>query len=247
MAKIDKTLAETARVLFGEELSPISRYEDWLASRVPRVRMKKSCLTGKPVPTPAHSIFSLVPDGMVAELGMLKHASGLKADVNEEDSFGSMSQKMPKISLYITELAEGENIEVVDSAVYLNLSNAYKIVDVFTSKNVGLGFFNDYNDHAFGIGRSASCSFSIHCYNSKSLTRCFEADFCRNCSDIMFCHNCENVRESLFCCNVKNLRNAIFNKQVSKEEYLRVKKILVEWILSELKKNGRLPIDIYDF
>ncbi|MEI6577303.1 MAG: hypothetical protein WCO63_14090, partial [Bacteroidota bacterium] len=65
-----------------------------------------------------------------------------------------------------------------------------------------------------------SSEFNIRCFNSVKLSRCLEADFCRDCSGIYFSHNCENVHDSMFCFNVKNLRHAIGNVEVGREKFM---------------------------
>ena len=99
---------------------------------------------------------------------------------------------------------------------------------------------------AFGSFKSFDCHFSINCYNSKSVNRSLEVDFCKNCSDVMFCHNCDDVRDSLFCFNTKNKRYAVSNQVVGKEAYQEVRAKLVEYILIKLEKEKALDFDIFN-
>ena len=153
---------------------------------------------------------------------------------------------MGKIAIYITELVQGENREVHESVVYNNLHDACRVNDCFNSKHIAYNFFTDFNDHTFGAARTFYSSFCIHCYNSKNLNRAFEADACRNCSDIMFCHNCENVRDSIFCWNAKNLRYAVGNTVVGQEKFAQAKLMLAGFVLSELEPKGNLGFDIFE-
>jgi hypothetical protein len=49
----------------------------------------------------------------------------------------------------------------------------------------------------------------------------------------------------MFCFNVKNLRYAIGNAEVGREEFLRVKKLVLDEITRSLEKKSDFPISIY--
>jgi len=53
------------------------------------------------------------------------------------------------------------------------------------------------------------------------------------------------VEKGIFCFNLKGARYAVLNQQVSKEEYLRVKMILLEYINRELEEKAGLDFDIF--
>ena len=74
---------------------------------------------------------------------------------------------------------------------------------------------------------------------------CFECDSCFSCRNCFFCHNCENVEEGILCFNLKGARYAILNQSVSKEEYMRVKKMLLSYINGELETKGALEKSIF--
>lgn len=248
MAKpIDKAFAEATKVLFGKSLLSIEKYGEWLGRRMPKISREKSCVSGKEVLLPDYSIFSCAPREKLAGLESLQELGARGILIDGDEDVVCIAGKLRNVAIYITDLQLGENREVYESVIYNNLQDAYRITDAFNAKHIAYNFFTDLNDHSFGVAKTISSNFCIHGYNSKNLNRAFEADACRNCSDIMFCHNCENVRESIFCHNAKNLRYAVCNVQVGKEEYERLKKMLVEFVLAELEKKGGLEFDIFDF
>ncbi|VVB57904.1 Uncharacterised protein [Candidatus Anstonella stagnisolia] len=247
MKEIETAFSKTTKLLFGRELAGINDYAPWLLRRLPKGTTCKSCASERTLYVPSHSIFARVPRERAAGLDSFAALSAKKIGISENDSLGAISHKLPGISYYITELAEGRNINVEESAVYTDLFSSYRIVDCFYSKYVAYNFLTDYNESTFGCSRNFTSKFSIHCYNSKGVNLAFEADACTNCSGIMFCHNCEHVFDSLFCFNVKNKRYAVLNVEVGREEYLRVKKMLTDYILQNLEKKHSLPFDIFDF
>ena len=98
----------------------------------------------------------------------------------------------------------------------------------------------------FGCSVIFDSSHCINCHQSVKLTRCFESDSCRDCSDLYFCHNCEGCQECLFCFNVKSKRYAIANVEMKKEDYLRVKKMVLEEIGKKLENEHRLERSIFN-
>ncbi len=50
----------------------------------------------------------------------------------------------------------------------------------------------------------------------------------------------------MFCFNAKNLSYAIGNVQLQKEQYLRLKKIVLEEIAGKLEKEKQLDLSIYN-
>ncbi|MFH1285523.1 MAG: hypothetical protein ABIH99_02985, partial [Candidatus Micrarchaeota archaeon] len=100
--------------------------------------------------------------------------------------------------------------------------------------------------YIFGSQRAVSSLFSMKCYNSNSLTRCFEVDASTKCSDSYFCHNCEGLSEAMFCFNAKAKRHAIGNAELPREKYAKVKNAVVEQIASELERKHELKWDIFN-
>ncbi|PIN83161.1 hypothetical protein COV61_03915, partial [Candidatus Micrarchaeota archaeon CG11_big_fil_rev_8_21_14_0_20_47_5] len=125
-------------------------------------------------------------------------------------------------------------------------ANLYKIIDVFFSKNAAYSVYSYYDENVFGCFRAFYSKFCINCYNSSNLSGCLETDSSARSSGCYFCHNVENLQDALFCSNVKNLRYAVGNVEVGREEFLRIKEILLEYIREKLAKEGKLELDVYN-
>ncbi|MFA6531017.1 MAG: hypothetical protein WCT31_04760, partial [Candidatus Micrarchaeia archaeon] len=88
--------------------------------------------------------------------------------------------------------------------------------------------------------------FSMKCYDSVKLTRCFEVDGGRGCSDTYFSHNVEGLQNCAFCFNAKSKQYSVGNSEVGRERFMEVKKMVQEWVLEELeKKTGKSMPSIY--
>ncbi len=246
MNPAEKAFQETTSLLFGQPLAGLEKHSEWLSRKVPPGDICNSAIGGKEIYVPRYAAFKEIPRRLSAGKEAYAELSARKIALEDADGVGSISRKLKSIAMFITEFEHGTNLEVQGSTIYLNLMHAYKIVDCFESKHIAYSFFSDNCDHVFGMSKCFNCNFSINCQDSGDLKRCFEADFSKNCSDLLFCHNCENVRDSMFCFNAKSKRYAVANVEVGKEEYLRLKAMLVKHVLGQLEKHKGLKIDIYN-
>ncbi len=244
--EIENAFQQTTKLIFGEAINDFYRYEEWLARWIPSGAVLKSATNGKEIYLPDYSAMKFIPHERVADEASIEELSKRKIEISDAESIDSISKKLSEKTLFVCDVSMGTNVNVHKSCIYLNLSNAYRTVDCFNSKNIACSFWSDRCDYSFGVCKSFNCNFCINCNNSRDLTRCLEVDFSKNCSDVMFCHNCDNVRESLFCFNTKNKRYAIANVEVGKDKYIEIKKKLIEYIINELKTKQTLDIDIYN-
>ena len=92
--------------------------------------------------------------------------------------------------------------------------------------------------------RQLDSEFSVKSCDITVCKRCFELDNCTNCSNCYFSHNLEGCEECILCSNVKGMRYAVLNKQLSREEYARIKKLVLDYVNAELdsKKKCRRSI-----
>jgi len=224
----------------------MEKYGKWLGSRVPGGRRVKSCFGTGEAYLPDYGYFRKIPQAKVAsheDIGkasqpLLKSADGI--------SLAGIRQAIASGAYFVPTYAQGNNIGVEDSFEYKDCLNVRHAFDPFTSKNCAYALSIMDADSSFGLYRAGMpISFSIHCYNSYNIQRCFEMDSAINCADCMFCHNVENLQSCLFCFNVKGKRYAIGNVEVGKEKYAEFRAKLCERIVRELEANGKVAFDIY--
>ncbi len=68
------------------------------------------------------------------------------------------------------------------------------------------------------------------CYeliDSENCYKVFHSQLCNNCSNSLFLKNCEGCSDCLFCTTLRNKQFHILNKQYSKEEYLKIYKLII--------------------
>ncbi len=247
--KIEKAFAITTKIMFGKELSPLSKFEAWLSRHTATVEKKKTPFGG--YTSPSFSTFPFMRDikenqfvtnEEAMELGKL--AIDLKTD--EELSISKIFSKAGKIAYYSPEAIYGSCRNIIECPVVVDSIDLYKVVDATAAKNAAISGQVFSSEYIFGSFRTTNSKFCINCYHSLALSNCFEMDSCSNCRDSMFCHNCENLDNCMFCFNTKSKRYAIGNVEVGRDQYLKIREKLLKAIVEQLGKTGDLDYDIYN-
>lgn len=247
MGTVHEAFSKTMRLLLGFELGNMDDYEGWLKRGVRWKREVKSEVSGKKVGVPLLAFFDLAKRGFVTmeesiELG--KKPSPVKNI--ESISVKNAGSLLKAILRFTPEIMLGENIGVED--ICTCFSSQYSIRGIYTNacKYTAYCYWPRNSQYVFGSSLVFTCEFCVKCANSENLSRCFEVSDSHSCTDCYFCHNCENVRDSMFCFNAKNLKYAIGNTEFSREEYLRIKKLILEEIALRLKRDKALAPSIYN-
>jgi len=187
-----------------------------------------------------------LPEKRIVSEQELIELSNLQLDENDIGSLEKIKEKIGKIGFFTGELREGTVVNVIKSPVAYNASNLYRMSRAADATYVAFSSSVFKSDHIFGSYRVNSSQFCINCYHSNKLKRCFEMDSCRSCSDSYFCHNCENLDSCMLCFNTKNKRYAVGNVEVGKEEFLRLKKLILGEIGAEIEAKKDCMLDIYN-
>lgn len=168
----------------------------------------------------------------------------MEKDVAAALSLYSILTSMPEIVI-TPEVVMGQNQNMVEAAAYANSVNCFHGSYFNQSKFCAYCFWPRQSEYIFGSVESFSSKFCLKCYNSLNLTRCFEVSDSTNCSDCYFCYNCEGLSNCMFCFNTKSKRYAIANVEVGKEEFERIKTIVLAALAEKIQKENGLDLDIY--
>lgn len=247
---IEAAFANTCKILLGKQLpGSIDDYSEWLKRRITRSEGISSCLSGKKFTRWDYSYYELPKERLVTMEEARWLGENMRISLGAEDgiSLSNAAQKACGIAFFCPEYRDGMNLNIIECPNCGDSANCYRASPVVYSKNSAYSFWPRSSDHAFGSTALLSSEFCIKCYDSVKLSRCFEVDFSRECSDCYFCHNIENCSNCLLCFNAKNLRYAIGNVEVGREKYLEAKRALLEWMNKKLEKSKALPLDIYNF
>ena len=247
--KVEEAFKATSRILLGKEHANIKRFGQWLLKRTIGVKKVKGALgsptykvEGLPIIRDIHA------DRLVTmEEGVQASKKPISIKPGEDLSLHEALSRSAKVALFSVEFVDGVNDRCVDTPSIFTGSNIYKTWDTTGSKLSAYTSGAIKSEHIFGgYLRILSCQFCINAFDSTSLKGCFEVDSSYSSRDSYFCHNCENVSDAMFCFNAKSLSHAFCNEQVGKEEYSRLKKILLDYINRELEEKGGLEASIFN-
>jgi hypothetical protein len=247
MAPIDEAFSRTSKILLETGLKGVVQHEEWLNWHVQQGARRKSVLSGRGLFVGGYAHYLEVPLNRIA----LADESRLLAEIMppqvgiERITFSNAHEFVGKVAYFSLNYHDGTNKNIIDCATAGDSVNCYRSSPIVLSKYCACSHWPRNSEHCFGCVIVFDSSFCLKCYQSVKLTRCIELDSCRDCSDCYFCHNVENCRDCMFCFNVKNLKYAIGNVEVGKEQYSRIKKIVLAKLRADLEKDKKLDLSIY--
>ncbi len=247
---VESAFSKTAKIVLGVELKGIDNYKEWLLEHTHRMEEARSAASGKHILSIPY-VIALPPmdEGRMvtfAEAQWLGENASIGKEAAEGVSLSNVHESLGKIAFYPVEIYEGKNNNITDCSLTIDCSYCYNSSAQVYSKYCACGMWPRSSEHVFGFDTLWDCSFCIKCYHGVKLQRCFEVDQSSGSSDCYFCHNIENCHDCILCFNVKNLKYAIGNAVYPKEEYLRIKKLVLAEVVGKLEGSGKFDLSIYD-
>lgn len=132
---------------------------------------------------------------------------------------------------YITGEKYINSKDVAESDGIYNSAFVYQSVSIFDSKNIIFSYKIFDSNYMLASRDDSSCTFGIRVKESIYCSSSFEISWSSKVSRSMFIHDSFDLYECLFCCHLRSKKYCIANMQFSKEEYFRIKKMVVDWIL----------------
>ncbi|MFH0817566.1 MAG: hypothetical protein V1909_02930, partial [Candidatus Micrarchaeota archaeon] len=238
--------ASTSKLILGNELRPIKKYEKFLTRYIDKVTTRRSPF-GNDVSYGRYFWAANAPKERIVT--SVEGAETGKVHIKPEDAEGldleKIIQLLPRIAYYSVQFEEGENINLIETLHKYSSSNTYQVGDATFSKKCAYCTHVQNCDNVFGSGvLIVGSTYSIRCYDCVNVTMCMDLDSCKNCHRCMFCHNCEGLSDCMFCFNAKSLHYAIGNVEVGKEQYEKVKKMVLGELVKRIEKDGDIGFDI---
>ncbi len=247
--KVEEAFRSTTRIVLGKEHANIKRFGQWLLKRAVGVKKVKGALGSPTYKVEGFPVICKIPaDRLVTmEEGVQSSKKPISIKLGEELTLREALARAAKVALFSVEFVDGVNDRCVDTPSIFTGSNIYKTWDTTGSKQSAYTSGVIKSEHIFGGSiRILQCQFCINTFDSTNLKGCFEVDSSYSSRNSFFCHNCENVSDAMFCFNAKALSYAFCNQQVGKEEYARLKKILLDYINAELEEKAGLEASIFN-
>jgi len=134
---------------------------------------------------------------------------------------------------YITGEKYINSKDVAGSDGIYNSSSVYQSVSVFDSKNIIFSYKIFDCNYLLASRDNSSCTLGIRVKESIYCSSCFEVSWSNKVSRSMYLHDCFDLFECLFCSHLRSKKYCVANIQLAKDEYFKIKKMVVDWILKD--------------
>lgn len=125
-----------------------------------------------------------------------------------------------------------ESLDFYESDNVYNSQGVYRSTDVHFSKNI-FGCTDSHRlEYVACSQRSNTSVYSIRVEDSKECSNSFNVIWSGKVANSLFINDCYDMFECMFCSHMASKRFCIANMQFEEEEYRKLKKMVVEWILT---------------
>lgn len=135
------------------------------------------------------------------------------------EQFAELQKVVPRPAMYST---DNENSDYCNHTAHMK--NSYLMFGSWFAENCGYGQTVLESKDCWDCLFIKNCEF---CFSSVDCTQCYQTHFsqkCSGCTDSAFLYDCRNCQNCLFSFNLRNKSYYVYNKQVSKEEFEKVKR-----------------------
>ena len=131
-------------------------------------------------------------------------------------------------------LTNSVNVSASDSIT--SSSNVFYSSLIGNSKNIIFGYNNFNSTYLLASRGNNSCTSGFRMLESIYCSSGFEVNYSNKVSKGFFINNCFDLYECMFCFNITSKKYCIANMQFEPEEYLRIKAIVIDWIIKTYGK-----------
>jgi hypothetical protein len=244
---VESAFGTLTQIVLGSKLGPMKDYEAWMKKYPFGIVSVKGSLGTPTLATKGKVVYSKIPvSRCVTQEEALRMGKEEKVQIEENESLEEVMRKASEIAYYTFEYDSGGNDSAVSCPLSYKSRNVYKIAESVESKNSALGCMVFECDYVFGSHlKMQNSKFCLNCCDSANVSNCLETDSSYHSINCYFCHNCENVENGIFCFNAKGKRYAVGNTEVGPQEFARIRKILLDYVLENLKEKKTCNLGIF--
>ncbi|GEM_PF-545285 len=247
--RLEKAFSSTCKIVLGKQRNGMGKFSGWLeANKGLGVKKVKGAFGS---PTYKMTNLPIVRD--IPSERLVTQKEGVKCgekkieiDGPETPSFSEIAKRASKIAYFTLEFVDGPNVHCYDTPSVFTGSYIYKCWDTTRSKNSAYVDAAIESEYVFGGNmRILRSEFCLRCSDVSNSKKCFEVASSHSTRDSYFCFNVESCSDCILCFNEKGLSYAVGNTKVGKEQYSRIKGMLLDYLNKELDKNSGVPIGVY--
>jgi hypothetical protein len=137
-----------------------------------------------------------------------------------------------KVNLTATE-RQLDSVNVSQSDNIYGCDGVYRSLDCHDSKNVVFCDAANESEYVAASQRSHTLSYVLRADDSNTSSKSFGVSWSQKVTNSFFIHDCGDIQDSMFCSHITNKRFCIANMQFEEAEYMRLRDIVVRWILTQ--------------
>ena len=136
-----------------------------------------------------------------------------------------------QINLMTTERNYNSENVVKSDTIYRS-SNVYRSTECSDVKNLVYCDSCGNSEFLLASKSSGSCNYCIRAMDSVNCSNSYNVICSDKIIDSLFVQDCRDLYECMFCSHIVEKKYCIANMQFEREEYLEIKKQIIEWILN---------------
>lgn len=125
-----------------------------------------------------------------------------------------------------------DSINVGESDNVTMSENVFRSRDIHECKNIILSDGIMKSEFIAASTRSVNLSFCMRTEDSKNCSNCFSVNWSGKISDSFFIQDSYDLTDCMFCSHMVSKRYCIANMQFEKEEYMKLRKVVIDWIFN---------------
>ncbi len=236
---LDKAWKDTCKILFGADVGGYAEYSSWLAELVDEPVITKSSISGKEVVYSTADYSKKAKSIGLDEVGVSQKFEPL--NINEIKDIDSIIGAIQDRIYYAGNIILGNSNYVQKSS---NINDSFSVFQTTLSGNSKYMAFCTLarlDTHGFGSNAFSQSEFCLKCHELTRVKRSFELWMSQDSSDCYYSHGLTNCSHCFFSFNLENKRFAIGNLELTPDKYREIKSKLISEMLTELKREKRLP------
>jgi hypothetical protein len=247
-APVQKAFDSTCGIVLGAPIGNLPARKAWLAKHNIPIRKVQSVLGSGEIQAGSYENLKALSDSRYVNIDEMRQLANLLKLTEKEAgvlTFANAGKTLGRI-LYITpQFHDGTIMNAYECPIVTWSSDCEAVHGCIFMKRSAYSTWGRDSEHLFGCAFCYDSGFNVKCYNSFKIRNCFEVDSARSSTGCYYCHNIENCHDAILCSNAKNLRYAVCNVEVGKEEFSRVKALLLSRVNAEIAKTGGCAMDVY--
>jgi hypothetical protein len=243
---VEKAFSDATKIVLGKERAPLSAFVPYLQKRALPVKIVKGKF-GNIASKPELPLVKDIPASCLCTFEeSLQQNQPLISEKELLFPFIELEKAIASKFALSLDFVDGPCRDYADVSQCISSSEVYSSWDATSSQRSACSTGIIQSKYIFGgYFRMLDSEFCINSFDMTNCKRCFEIDSCTNCSNCYFSHNLEGCEECIFCSNVKGMHHAVLNQQLPKEEYARIKKMVLDYVNAELDKKKACSRSIF--